>query len=884
MQLKIIKGDITKIECDAIVSSASSDLIPSGAIDTAIHKAAGGELAKACYKFKGCKVGSCVITRAYDLPCYYVIHAVAPYAAHTSAVQLLTDCYQISIETAIEKECTSIAFPLMGSGHKGFSAKQALSIALKAIDACMQDKDYKSKLLIYLVVYSDEKFALAMSMAQSMIMPNDILNDSVPGTDGESYTGTNHWISLCRINKPDKNEQIWMQRIADLQDGTLVAPIFDSTKEQIFDNRPLLFHENGPVEPECIGFWEWSENQNDFGNWRSKSTYIEHLSPVEIVLLENHTEVEEVVSTLKNGLHIPAYLQGTILFAVKKLSFIEGVLCNFSNFNTRPGNDVYIKLKDDIWTLPCCRFSDDDIFIWKNRKICKKVELGEATRRIPVRMPTETIKQLFLQRMTWPVFKAQGVSKSDWQKFMQFINAIPEASIQEKLSETYGLSVQDAQSSIAAFLQKVESYIQAEDVDAELIVQMLNSHKSLKWMCEALAAQKWQEEHKAEIEQAHKEIDELRAQTDAEMEKAELQLAAVEKAIASAEETHKSVLQEIASAESKLDKLLAEIDEYESIGKSSVEAIRQKIADAQKDVSGFIADLSVFLPQSNVSTVIEKKSSSWQYESAPYGVYPENETDSAVSWKDELNALNQNFAQPLGMTPEFSAMLSAFVYAAYINNMPLLIAGPGGEDIAEILSVALHGCGAGRLTLGNEYDCAIADEMAKREEAVVSVRNMFGKGWSDTLPQAFRKLKKQVVWTHPYVEDMAIEPKGLYNYMLPIFSECFIGAFSEIDPWPGKCAEKFVPFVPQKKKRLRIAAFEQLKLSKLLLVQLEKVLSDARELMNNPNADKDVEILFGLIPLCVLTGRTDVLKEVIETETGISSPVKAEAARYIEEA
>ena len=134
------------------------------------------------------------------------------------------------------------------------------------------------------------------------------------------------------------------------------------------------------------------------------------------------------------------------------------------------------------------------------------------------------------------------------------------------------------------------------------------------------------------------------------------------------------------------------------------------------------------------------------------------------------------------------------------------------------------------------------------------------------------------------MEDMAIEPKGLYNYMLPFFSECFVGAFSEIDPWPSKRAERFVPFVTQKKKRLRIAAFEQLKLSKLLLAQLEKVLSDARELMNNPNADKDIEVLFGLIPLCVLTGRTDILKEVIETENGISNPVKAEAARYIEEA
>lgn len=51
----------------------------------------------------------------------------------------------------------------------------------------------------------------------------------------------------------------------------------------------------------------------------------------------------------------------------------------------------------------------------------------------------------------------------------------------------------------------------------------------------------------------------------------------------------------------------------------------------------------------------------------------------------------------------------------------------------------------------------------------------------------------------------------------------------------------------------------------------------------NPAKDKDLELLFGVLPLCVLTRRLDVLKDVIEGESGISSSVKAEVARYIEE-
>ena len=160
---------------------------------------------------------------------------------------------------------------------------------------------------------------------------------------------------------------------------------------------------------------------------------------------------------------------------------------------------------------------------------------------------------------------------------------------------------------------------------------------------------------------------------------------------------------------------------------------------------------------------------------------------------------------------------------------------------------------------------------------------MFGKGWQDELPQSFAKLKKQIIWAHPYVEDMVIEPKGLLNYMLPVLSECFVESIPVGEPWPTKRSEKFKAYTSTKQQPLKIAAFKKLKLSKLLTNRLTIALSDAKAILNQPAKDKDMEILFGLLPLCVITGRIDILKEAIETESGISSAVKAEANRYIEE-
>ncbi|HJW38069.1 MAG TPA: O-acetyl-ADP-ribose deacetylase [Candidatus Udaeobacter sp.] len=157
-KIEIVRGDITKVEVDAIVNAANTTLLGGGGVDGAIHRAAGPELLAECRTLGGCEPGDAKLTRGYRLPARFVIHTVGPiwHGGKHEEPETLANCYRNSLKLAVENGIKTMAFPAISCGAYGYPIHEATQIALKTTREFLANTDKIDKVIF--VLWSEDIF------------------------------------------------------------------------------------------------------------------------------------------------------------------------------------------------------------------------------------------------------------------------------------------------------------------------------------------------------------------------------------------------------------------------------------------------------------------------------------------------------------------------------------------------------------------------------------------------------------------------------------------------------------------------------------------------------------------------------------------------------
>ena len=155
-RVRLIKGDITAVVCDAIVNAANDHLWMGGGVAGAIKRRGGEEIEREALRLGPVPVGRAVATGGGRLPARYVIHAVTMGQDLVTSEPSIGAATQSALRLADELGLRSLALPTLGTGVGGFPLNRAAAAMAREVAAYLSAGGLLTDILF--VLYDDPAY------------------------------------------------------------------------------------------------------------------------------------------------------------------------------------------------------------------------------------------------------------------------------------------------------------------------------------------------------------------------------------------------------------------------------------------------------------------------------------------------------------------------------------------------------------------------------------------------------------------------------------------------------------------------------------------------------------------------------------------------------
>ncbi len=672
--------------------------------------------------------------------------------------------------------------------------------------------------------------------------------------------------SICKVIQ-DYNGQKWLSRLADIEKDKVVRFVFDEDEPWYFDNRNRLHFKDGPDEIGQIGVWHWTATPRDTDYEKDfiDSVYVADIQPIEIIVIPEVTSSSMLAEKLKSGVPCVNHgIQVLYCYSMKKSGY-SGVLIQDQQMETTGG---LAKIRDDVVSIPLYSVDISETIRTEGQQVfLRSLILPPTSESLLIKSPFEVIRGIFLKRSSWAAVKSAGLTKGEHKRLRSYLTEITDVSLYEEIADSCGISVDEAKAQVNSFVENVQLYLEGSDLDTQVLESVVESHEDFRKRAEAIVAENWHKENEDVIIAGKKEADKYRR--EAEEEKKKL----------------KTLQEEIISAQNALDKIREDIDMQEKVATDVEQKVLQRISDARKDAAEFIASMAFVTPvyaQPRISTgkttaaVLDDGNSNSNCGAYKVGKpLEEDNLDHHKTWSDTLITIEDELASA-GVDKKLCAGLAAFLFCAYKNRVSVLLAGPNAVDIVDALSSALIGKMADRIECSGTYIKTDVPEALRGQ--IITVKNALQSSWIDHITDILDDEENYYVFVNSYVEDLAIEPQGLYNYMIPVFTDLFVTERASHQYYGGIAELGYSDFetgtmTDEYSKLLSVNGA-----SKFFVSQVEHVLGDMARITGYK---VEWDYYYAILPYLIATGHKEGIIEHIRQESKISRDCKEIILNYL---